>query len=536
MSASARGDLLLLLHAHLPYVRHPENPYHLEENWLYEAITATYLPLIVELRQLQVPEKGPSPRLTLSLSPTLCSMLRDKLLSERYRAYLDRLLRLGEEELTRAQSNPTQTELVRFYLSRFTELRTLYRTIDGDIVGAFAEQQERGVLEIITTCATHAYLPVVREPSARRAQLLIAVRHHRECFGRYPRGIWLPECGYVDGLDQLLAELDLRYFFLDAHGLTYARPRPPLGLHAPIFTRAGVAAFGRDLMSSKQVWSSTEGYPADGVYRDFYRDIGFDRPLSEIGPYIHPDGIRVHTGYKYHRVTGPRVDLQDKALYSPEAARIRAREHARDFVEKRVSQIAWLSQRMDRRPVIVSPYDAELFGHWWFEGPTFLGEVLRLCSLPGSEVQLQTASDYLVNHPVNAVCEPAPSSWGEGGYSAVWLDHSNDWIYRHIHHAETKLHELVSRLGSKDPSAAPTLIERALTQAGRELLLAQSSDWAFIMKTGTAVSYAETRVRAHLQRFNRLVDGIDAGNIDEAFVSDCEARDNLFPSLDPRLF
>jgi 1,4-alpha-glucan branching enzyme len=118
----------------------------------------------------------------------------------------------------------------------------------------------------------------------------------------------------------------------------------------------------------------------------------------------------------------------------------------------------------------------------------------------------------------------------------VWLDHSNDWIYRHIHHAETKLHELVSRLGSKDPSAAPTLIERALTQAGRELLLAQSSDWAFIMKTGTAVSYAETRVRAHLQRFNRLVDGIDAGNIDEAFVSDCEARDNLFPSLDPRLF
>ena len=538
MSASARGDLLLLLHAHLPYVRHPENPYHLEENWLYEAITATYLPLLLELHKLL--DGGASPRLTLSLSPTLCSMLRDKLLGERYRAYLDRLLRLGEDELTRAKDSPAQAELARFYLARFTELRAHYLAIDGDIVAAYAQLQERGAVEIITTCATHAYLPVLREPSARRAQLLIAVRHYRECFGRYPRGIWLPECGYVDGLDQLLAELNLRFFFLDAHGLTYARPRPPLGLHAPIFTRAEVAAFGRDLMSSKQVWSSTEGYPADGVYRDFYRDIGFDRPLSEIAPYIHPDGIRVHTGYKYHRVTGPRVDLQDKALYEPEVARLRAREHARDFVEKRQAQVAWLSQRLDRRPIIVSPYDAELFGHWWFEGPTFLAEVLRLCSQPGSPVQLQTASGYLADYTVNAVCDPAPSSWGEGGYSAVWLDSSNDWIYRHVHHAESKMHELVAKFGSKEdaaqPSAEPSLISRALVQAGRELLLSQSSDWAFIMKTGTAVSYAESRVRSHLQRFGRLATELEAGTIDESFLAECEARDNLFPHLDPRLF
>ena len=538
MSASARGDLLLLLHAHLPYVRHPENPYHLEENWLYEAITATYLPLLLELHKLL--DGGASPRLTLSLSPTLCSMLRDKLLGERYRAYLDRLLRLGEDELTRAKDSPAQADLARFYLARFTELRAHYLAIDGDIVAAYSQLQERGAVEIITTCATHAYLPVLREPSARRAQLLIAVRHYRECFGRYPRGIWLPECGYVDGLDQLLAELNLRFFFLDAHGLTYARPRPPLGLHAPIFTRAGVAAFGRDLMSSKQVWSSTEGYPADGVYRDFYRDIGFDRPLSEIAPYIHPDGIRVHTGYKYHRVTGPRVDLQDKALYEPEVARLRAREHARDFVEKRQAQVAWLSQRLDRRPIIVSPYDAELFGHWWFEGPTFLAEVLRLCSQPGSPVQLQTASGYLADYTVNAVCDPAPSSWGEGGYSAVWLDSSNDWIYRHVHHAESKMHELVAKFGSKEdaaqPSAEPSLISRALVQAGRELLLSQSSDWAFIMKTGTAVSYAESRVRSHLQRFGRLATELEAGTIDESFLAECEARDNLFPHLDPRLF
>lgn len=223
-------------------------------------------------------------------------------------------------------------------------------------------------------------------------------------------------------------------------------------------------------------------------------------------------------------------------MYSPEAARIRAREHARDFVEKRQAQVSWLSQRMDRRPIIVSPYDAELFGHWWFEGPTFLGEVLRLCSQPDSEVQLQTASGYLSDYPVNAVCDPAPSSWGEGGYSAVWIDNSNDWIYRHIHHAETKLHELVGKFVAKEDDAKVTLLQRALAQAGRELLLMQSSDWAFIMKTGTAVSYAESRVRMHLQRFGRLAADIEAGTIDEAFLADCESRDNLFPNLDARLF
>lgn len=536
MSSVGQGDLLLLLHAHLPYVRHPENPYHLEENWLYEAITATYLPLLSELQPLS--ESSSRPRMTISLSPTLCSMLRDKLLCERYAAYLERLLRLGEQELARAKGSEDLTELVRFYLARFTDLRSSWYAKGGDVVGAFGALQESGVLEIITTCATHAYLPVVREPSARRAQLLIAVRNYRECFGRYPKGVWLPECGYTDGIDQLLSELDLRYFFLDAHGLTYARPRPPLGLHAPIFAGAGVAAFGRDLLSSKQVWSQTEGYPADEMYREFYRDIGFDRPLSEIAPFIHPDGIRVYTGYKYHRVTGPRVDLQDKAPYDPRAARERALTHAKDFVAKRQAQVAWLAQRMDRRPVVVSPYDAELFGHWWFEGPVFLGEVLRLLDQSESPVQLQTASGYLQENPVNAVCDPAPSSWGEGGYSAVWLDHSNDWIYRHVHHAEKRLHELVEKhRGSLQvESDVPSVLFRALAQAGRELLLAQSSDWAFIMKTGTAVAYAEMRVRTHLHRFTRLATEIETESIDEAFLSDCENKDNLFSNLDPKLF
>lgn len=551
-----RGQLALVLHAHLPFVRHPEHRYFLEENWLYEAITATYLPLYQVLREAldrslapagspldkgplgaarellpRPPRPRPPVRLTMSLSPPLCSMLRDGLLRERYHDYLSRLCRLGEEEVRRNQAQPALRRLAQFYLARFTELLALYDELQGDLVAAYAGLQDAGILDILTSCATHAYLPVLHEPAAQRAQLLVAVRHYRECFGRFPRGIWLPECGFVEGIDKLLAELDLRYFFLDAHGLTYARPRPPLGLHAPIFTRAGVAALGRDLLSSKQVWSASEGYPGDGVYRDFYRDIGFDRPLAEIAEYIHPDGIRVHTGYKYHRVTGPRVDLADKELYDPEAALKRAREHAVDFVHKREQQLLWLAQRMDRNPIVVSPYDAELFGHWWFEGPEFLREVLRLCAQPSSVVQLRTAADYLADFPINAVCEPAPSSWGEGGYSAVWIDSSNDWIYRHVHHAETKMCELARA----HPSPSD-LCRRALNQLMRELLLSQSSDWAFIMKTGTAVRYATDRVKSHLSRFHRLAREIESDTIDNEWLTDLESRDNIFPDLDYKVY
>jgi 1,4-alpha-glucan branching enzyme len=462
------------------------------------------------------------------MSPPLCSMLRDDLLKVRYAAYLDRLLALGQEELGRTAQEPAFHKLAQFYLLRFTGLKALYDELAGDVLAGYRELQDSGHLEIITVAATHGYLPVIREPSARQAQITMAVRHYRECFGRYPLGMWLPECGYAEGVDQLLAEMDLRYFFMDAHGLTHARPRPPLGLHAPIFTRAGVAAFGRDIESSKQVWSASEGYPGDGVYRDFYRDIGFDRPLSEVGPYVHPDGIRVHTGYKYYRVTGPAVDLADKQPYDPDAAQQRLREHARNFVHNRKLQVEWLAQHMDRRPIVVSPYDAELFGHWWFEGPDFLEHVCREAA-----IQLSTGSSYLADYPVNAVCEPSPSSWGDGGYSAVWVDGTNDWIYRHVHRAETSMRELAVRFSQAPPD---DLTRRALNQLARELLLSQSSDWAFIMKTGTAVKYAVDRVKSHLSRFRRLSREIETATIDQAWLADLEGRDNIFPTLDYRLY
>jgi 1,4-alpha-glucan branching enzyme len=523
------GYVALVLHAHLPYVRHPEHRYFLEENWLYEAVTATYLPLLEVFRDLT--REGVKWRLTLSLSPPLCSMLRDDLLKLRTASYLDRLLALGDRECARLRDDPTFGKVARFYRERFGRLKALYDELRGDILDGYRKLQDDGFLEIITVGATHGYLPVIREPAARRAQIKVAVDSYRRHFGRHPRGIWLPECGFAEGVDALCAAEGLRYFFVDAHGLSYGHPQPPYGIFAPAYTRAGVAAFARDLESSKQVWSAREGYPGDPAYRDFYRDVGFDLPDDYIAPYVHPDGIRVHTGYKYFRVTG-EVDLGHKAPYDPVVARERAAVHAGHFLWARQKQIEHLAGQMDRRPMVVSPYDAELYGHWWFEGPAFLDFLLRKVACDQTTFALATPSEYLEEYPTNAVCEPSPSSWGEGGFSNVWLDASNDWIYRHVHRAEQRMVELARA----HADGVDDLRRRALNQAARELLLAQSSDWAFIMKTGTAVDYACRRVKAHLARFRRLDREIASGSIDESWLVEVEGRDSIFPELDYRVY
>jgi len=524
-----KGGLSIVLHAHLPFVRHPEHRFHLEENWLYEAVTATYLPLLEVFRGLA--RDRVAFRVTLSMSPPLVHMLKDDLLRTRTAAFIDRLIRLGDQEMKRTAGDPTFHGIATFYRDRFARLRALYDELHGDVVAGFRALAESGHLEIVTVGATHGFLPNVKEQKARRAQIQVAVDRHLRAFGRHPRGIWLPECGYTEGVEDLLAEAGIRFFFVDSHGLGLGRPRPPYGTAAPVFTRAGVAAFGRDLESAKQVWSADEGYPGDPVYRDFYRDVGFDRPLDEVKDFIHPDGIRIHTGYKYFRVTG-RVDLADKKPYDPGAAVRRAYEHASNFVYNREQQIGWLASRMDRPPIIVSPYDAELYGHWWFEGPVFLDGVCRRVA-EVDDLVMQTPAEYLEANPRNAVTDVSPSSWGDGGYSAVWIDPSNDWIYRHQHRAETRMGELAA---AHADGAPPDLVRRALNQAARELLLLQSSDWAFILKTKTAVGYAVSRVKAHAARFRRLDAEISENRIDAEWLADLEKRDNLFPDLDYRVY
>ncbi|MEO7297256.1 MAG: DUF1957 domain-containing protein, partial [Verrucomicrobiota bacterium] len=270
-----QGHLALVLHSHLPFVRHPEHEKFLEENWLFEAITETYVPLIQKMDGWL--RDRMETRLTLTLSPTLCSMLLDPLLQERYLRHLNGLIELAEKEIHRTHWEPSTHQLAWMYHHRFTTVRDTYFAYGKNLVGAFRKFQEQGKLEIITTAATHALLPLMADhPQSIRAQILVARDHYRSCFGCDPRGIWLPECAYVDGVENFLQEANIRWFIIDTHGILHAKPRPRYGVFAPIFTPNGLAAFGRDLDSARQVWSREEGYPGDVQYRDFYRDIGFD--------------------------------------------------------------------------------------------------------------------------------------------------------------------------------------------------------------------------------------------------------------------
>jgi 1,4-alpha-glucan branching enzyme len=520
----AKGYLSLVLHAHLPFIRHPEHESFLEENWLFEAITDTYIPLINVFDGLI--SDGVDFRITVSLSPTLIEMLKDELLVSRYIKHMDKMITLARLEVERTREDKNVNALAEMYLERFKLSKSVFVDKYGcDIVSAFKRFQDLGKVEVITCCATHGYLPLMDlYRPAVKAQVAVAVDIYKKAFGTQPKGIWLPECAYHPGHDEILKEFGIKYFFVETHGVLFGSPRPRYGVHSPYLCDSGVAVFGRDMESSKAVWSSKEGYPGDYNYRDYYRDIGFDLEYEYIKPYINNCGTRVNTGIKYHRITG---DSDHKELYNRADALGKAAEHAGNFMFNREKQIEHISEMMDRAPIIVSPYDAELFGHWWFEGPEWLGYLFRKIHFDQNTIKTITPGEYLKLYDKFPVMTPSGSSWGYKGYSEVWLDGCNDWIYRHLH----KMAELMTR-SARDFTSPTPLERRALDQMARELLLAQSSDWAFIMKTGTFVEYAVNRTREHIGRFLALHRQLREGNIDLKMLEEAERKYTLFRDID----
>src|SRR5215208_7087726 len=404
MVADVLGYLSLHLHAHLPFVRHPEYEDFLEEDWLYEAISETYLPLLKVFDRAA--DEGIPFRFSITMSPPLVAMLRDELLMGRYARRLEKLCELADKEAHRTRNDPTFHPLAVHYQQEFRELRTLFvDRYHRDLVAAFKRLEDAGRLELVTCGATHGFLPLMQmHPEAVRAQIAVAVAHHRRHFGRDPAGIWLPECGYYPGLDPLLAEQNIRFFFVDTHRITDATPRPRYGVYAPIYTPSGPAAFGRDPESSQQVWSAEHGYPGDPDYREFYRDVGWDLDFEYVKDYVQPTGARKNVGIKYYRITGKTAHKQP---YDPARARERTAVHAGNFLYNRERQIEHLAGKMGgTRPIVISPYDAELYGHWWYEGPLFLDMLLRKVAYDQKVFRLATPGDYLRENPEQQISTP----------------------------------------------------------------------------------------------------------------------------------
>ncbi|WMJ81055.1 DUF1957 domain-containing protein [Clostridium sp. MB40-C1] len=522
-----KGYVSLILHSHLPYVRHPEAEDALEERWFFEAINECYIPLINVYDNL-LKDKIDF-KITMSITPPLMSMLEDEYLNKRYLAYIKSCIELSGKEVIRTKREKKLNKVAVFYNKRFKKTLSTYKKYGCRLMNAFKKFDRSGHLEIITCSATHALLPLLTvNPEAVRAQISAAVQSYTECIGHKPEGIWLPECAYCSELDDILKENGLKYFILEDKGVLNASPRPLYKTYAPICTSNGICAFGRDMESSKQVWSSYMGYPGDVNYREFYRDLGYDAPMEYIAPYINRSGIRVDTGIKYYRITG---NTEQKEYYNREEALNKAKEHGKHFSKGRNELINLISKDMEVPPIIICPYDTELFGHWWFEGPDFIEEFMRQASKKTNDFKLTTPLEYINKNSIIQCCSPAASSWGENSDYSVWLNQSNHWIYRRLHECE----QLMIKLANSNKK--PRIIKkRALNQAARELMLAESSDWPFIIKNNTTVEYAIRRVNTHVDRFRKLYSDITKNKIDNEWLSKIEQLDNIFPSIDYKIY
>jgi 1,4-alpha-glucan branching enzyme len=519
--------LNIILHAHLPYVHHPEYEYIQEENWLFEALTECYLPLLAMLNRLQSDQIDY--RLTLSLSPTLMTLWQDNVLKKRYQNYLLSRQKLIEAELERTAGQPQLQKIALHYRQQYQQAQQLYRQIDGDLLTAFKQHYLSGQLCLMTTAATHGFLPLLRQnQKAVIHQIQVGLETFNQYAGFRPKGFWLPECGYFAGLEQVLKDQGVEYFFVDSHAIEGASEKPTQGIYAPLDCGNGVKAFGRDPVASRQVWSAENGYPGDADYREFYRDIGFELPVDYLQRFLTVDDLPGATAIKYHRITGK---TDDKLWYDPQQAAQKAQQHAEHFIQQRQLQSRQWQQSLDGHALVTVPFDAELLGHWWYEGPVWLEQVLRLAASGQYDVHCQSSEDYLVGQAVIQQALPADSSWGYQGFNRQWLNENNDWIYPYLHQAAEDMEKLMQDLKTMQLTE---LQSRAVNQAMRSLLLAQASDWSFILTAGTTCEYANRQLEDHLARFQYLLDGLRKNRLDEKYVAALEIMDDIFPALDFR--
>ncbi len=519
-----KSRLNFILHAHLPFVRHPEYSKFLEEDWLYEAMNESYIPL---LRMMYKLHKDNVPfKLTFSLSPTLCSMLSDNLLNERFLEYLDEHIELGDKEVERLCGDKDKKALACHYRDELVANRTFFvDECQNMILNAFNKLSNAGLLELSTTAATHAYLPAYKDyPIAVNAQIETGVLEHNRFFDRMSDGFWLPECGYYPGLETCLKRHNISWVSLSAQAIALSPDKPEHGSYSPIRCPNGLYCFVRDENLSSLVWSDTEGYPTDSHYRDFYRDIGFDLPMDYIRPYIHEPEVRSFTGYKYYAVTGKTAE---KKVYDMKVADELVGMNARNFIYNVKNRTMNLDDLLEADPVYTVSFDAELFGHWWYEGVKWLDSLIRLSS-EDSDLELICPIDFIKEGTSVQIMRPASSSWGELGYNSVWVDSStNAWLYRHTFKAIERMTELAERF-----PAQKSLKQRFLNQAARETLLLMASDWPFIIHNKTSAEYALKRIEGHIENLNLVYDNMCKNAVNTEWLVRAEKRNNLFKHLD----
>ncbi len=532
-----KGCWALVLHQHLPFVRHPEYDISLEEQWFFEAVASVYTQLLHMLWRLA--RDRVDFRLTVSLSPPLLSMMQDPLLKTRAARHIDTCLGLARREAEGSFGKPWHDTAWQT-VHRFQAAKEVFEAYSGDLTRGYRDFQDAGKLEVITCPATHMILPLYRHfPETVRGQVQLACRQYERVFGRWPRGLWLSENAFTPGLDEALGAEGIRWFLLNDKAVLEGDTRPFFGASEPVITPAGLAAFPIDPATRDRIWSRETGYPGHSNYKEWYRDLGYEADWDYLPAYFRTANVRRNTGIKYYRITEKKIDLGLKAYYVPEWAEEAVHVQAGQFVFERGAQANHdLSQSGGRKGCRVSAYDAELFGHWWEEGPAFLESVFRKMLYDQAEVRPVTPGEYLAEQPAHQRLVPNAGSWGKSDYFQTWVEERayqpNVWIFRHLYRLCGRMAELATEHREEpDP-----LKRRALNQAARELFLAGASDWGFLISTGQAVRYSELRIVRHIDGAKELMRQVAAGRIEESYLALLEDADTILPfgDMDYRVF
>jgi 1,4-alpha-glucan branching enzyme len=446
------------------------------EEWLWEAVACVYLPL------LDVLDGAP---VTVGLTPVLCDQLeamRDEP-GERYLRFLREVRTATHAEDAAALDRADEPELaaeVRRAAGDYVFADQAFERRGRDLLEAFA-QLER--VELWTSSATHALLPMLATDAGLRLQLATGTASHLRRFGEWGGGFWLPECAYDLGLERDLADHGVRAFCVDQTAV------PGFDHLRPVATEAGPVAVPIHWPTVDLVWHDRDGYPVHGSYRDYHR-----RTIHDLRPWNN-------AGRPYDR----------------EAALALASDHARDFVERAARTVA-------DGGLACCALDTELLGHWWYEGPAWLAAVLE--EAPRQGLELVTVSDGIQrSEPRPAAL--APSTWGSGKDLSTW--DSPAVGHMAVAARRLELRTVATTAGHADPRAA-------LERAARELLAVQASDWAFMATRRLAGDYPRQRLEGHGAELEAalgaLVAGTGAGaEVISAPVPEPSVR-NLAPDLD----
>lgn len=575
----SHGAFTFVLHSHLPYARLAGRWPHGEE-WIHEAASETYIPLLEVFNDLKA-DNIPF-HLTLGITPILAEQLADETVLNNFDEFLDMKIIAAKKDMALfAPPNimpfdsikidrPDNTEgdehlyyLANWYREYYERIKnSFHERFNRDIIGAFKSLQDEGYIEIMTSAATHGYLPLLSRDSSIKAQIEIGVQSYERLFGRKPSSFWLPECAYRPayindegqtraGIETFLAEKGIKVFFTETHTITGGQPvgiaaGDILGPYGDIKRRyviptekeaipkrdtttfqayyvrdtsqnsddtkhSGVAVIGRNNNTGQQVWSEKWGYPGDFDYREFHKKAA-------------------SSGFQYWRVTGDNLDLGQKEYYQPEWAAIKTEQHAEHFAHLVGDLIRDYHNQSGEYGIISSNYDTELFGHWWFEGVAWLAQVLRHLT-NHEEIDLVKVSDYVNGHPPQQTLHLPESSWGAGGNHFTWDNGETHWMWQPIHESEARMEALANQYEKPDEDT-----RLVLAQAGRELLLMQSSDWAFLVTTGQAREYASMRFTQHVERFDQLAKSLENNEPNVALAKQLYEVDKVFDDLDYRAF